>query len=138
MKSRSEEITKGLEAMPMRALLKASDLKDEDLEKPLIGIANSWNQIVPGHLHLRELGEKVAKGVKEGGGTPLEFQTIGMCDGIGMGTYGMRFSLPSRENIANSLEIMVEGHRFDAVVALASCDKIVPGMLMALARIDIP
>ncbi len=138
MKSRSKEITEGLEAMPMRALLKASDLSDEDLEKPLVGIANSWNQIVPGHIHLKDLGEKIAEGVKEAGGTPLEFQTIGMCDGIGMGTHGMRFSLPSREIIANSLEVMLEGQRLDAVIGLASCDKIVPGMLMALARVDIP
>lgn len=138
LKDRSREITEGLEAMPMRALLKASDLDDEDLEKPLVAIANSWNQIVPGHLHLHKLANRVSDGVREAGGTPLEFQTIGMCDGIGMGTHGMRFSLPSREIIANSLEIMLEGQRFDAVVALASCDKIVPGMLMALARVDIP
>lgn len=138
MKRRSREISDGLEAMPKRALLKASDLKDEDLDKPIVGVANSWNQIVPGHIHLDRLGEKVAEGVREAGGTPLEFQTIGMCDGIGMGTHGMRFSLPSREIITNSLEVMLEGHRFDAVVALASCDKIVPGMLMALARVDIP
>ncbi len=137
-KSRSKEVTEGLEATPKRSLFKAGDLEDEDLERPLIAVANSWNQIVPGHLHLKELGEKVAKGVKEAGGTPFQFQTIGMCDGIGMGTFGMRFSLPSREAIANSMEIMLEGHRFDAVVALASCDKIVPGMIMALARVDIP
>lgn len=138
MKPRSKEVTEGLEAMPRRTLLKAGGLEDEDLEKPLIAIANSWNRVVPGHFHLHKLGEKVADGVREAGGTPLEFQTIGMCDGIGMGTHGMRFSLPSREVIANSLEIMLEGQRFDAVVALASCDKIVPGMLMALARVDIP
>lgn len=138
MKPRSKEITEGLEAMPQRSLLKADGLTDDDLKKPLIAIANSWNQVVPGHIHLLDLGEKVAEGVREAGGTPLQFQTIGMCDGIGMGTHGMRFSLPSREIIANSLEIMLEGQRFDAVVALASCDKIVPGMLMALARVDIP
>ncbi len=124
--------------MAKRALFKASGLKDEDLEKPLIAIANSWNQVVPGHFHLDELAERVAEGVKDAGGTPFQFQTIGMCDGIGMGTHGMRYSLPSREIVANSLEAMVEGQRFDGVVALASCDKIVPGMLMALARIDIP
>ncbi|KXB06987.1 dihydroxy-acid dehydratase [candidate division MSBL1 archaeon SCGC-AAA382C18] len=135
---RSKEITEGLEATPKRSLLKASKLKDEDLEKPLIGIANSWNQIVPGHLHLDKLGKEVAKGAKEAGGTPLEFETIGICDGIAMGTHGMKFSLPSREIIANSIEAMLEGTRFDGVVALASCDKIVPGMLMALARVDIP
>ncbi|KXA93066.1 dihydroxy-acid dehydratase [candidate division MSBL1 archaeon SCGC-AAA259E19] len=138
MKLKSKEVTEGLEAIPRRALLKADGLCDEDLEKPIIGIANSWNQVVPGHTHLQLLGREVAAGIREAGGTPLEFQTIGMCDGIGMGTYGMKFSLPSREIIANSLEIMLEGQRFDAVVALASCDKIVPGMLMALARVDIP
>ncbi|KXA97670.1 dihydroxy-acid dehydratase [candidate division MSBL1 archaeon SCGC-AAA259I09] len=138
MKNRSKEVTEGIEALPKRALFKASGLKEKDLEKPLIAVANSWNQIVPGHIHLDKLGEKVAKGVREGGGTPLEFQTIGMCDGIGMGTHGMRFSLPSREIVANSLEVMVEGQRFDAVVGIASCDKIVPGMLMAMARIDLP
>lgn len=138
LKPRSKEITEGLEAMPHRALLKASNLRDEDLEKPLVAIANSWNEIVPGHIHLEKLGRRIAEGVREAGGTPLQFQTIGMCDGIGMGTHGMRFSLPSREIIANSLEIMLEGQRFDAVVALASCDKIVPGMLMALARVNIP
>ncbi len=137
-KHRSKEVTEGLEAMAKRALFKASGLKDEDLEKPLIAVANSWNQIVPGHIHLDELGEKVCEGVREAGGTPLQFQTIGMCDGIGMGTHGMRYSLPSREIVANSLEAMVEGQRFDGVIALSSCDKIVPGMLMALARIDIP
>ncbi len=138
MKHRSREITEGLESAPTRALLKADGLRDEDIDKPLVAIANSWNQIVPGHIHLRELGEKVAEGIKSAGATPFQFHTIGMCDGIGMGTHGMRFSLPSREIVANSLEIMLEGQRFDAVVALASCDKIVPGMLMGLARVDIP
>lgn len=137
-KPRSKEVTEGLEATPQRSLFKARGLENGDLEKPLVAIANSWNQVVPGHLHLEKLGEKVSEGVKEAGGTPFSFHTIGMCDGIGMGTFGMRFSLPSREVIANSLEVMLEGHRFDAVVALASCDKIVPGMLMGLARVDIP
>lgn len=138
LKNRSKEITSGIKAAPHRALLKAGDLDDEDLEKPIIAIANSWNQIVPGHLHLLELGKAAAEGVREAGGTPLEFQTIGVCDGIAMGTHGMRFSLPSRETIADSLEIMLESHRFDATVSIASCDKIVPGMLMGLARVDIP
>lgn len=138
MKRRSSEITEGLESMPHRALLKASGLNDDHLNRPIVAIANSWNQVAPGHLHLRRLGNSVAEGVREAGGTPIEFQTIGVCDGIAMGTHGMRFSLPSRENIANSLEIMLEGQRFDAVIAIASCDKIVPGMLMALARVDIP
>jgi dihydroxy-acid dehydratase len=118
--------------------LKADGLTDEDLKRPLVAIANSWNQVVPGHLHLRELGEAAAAGIREAGATPLEFDTIGICDGIAMGTPGMRYSLPSREVIANTLELMLEAHRFDAVVAISSCDKIVPGMLMALARVDIP
>lgn len=138
MKLRSREVVSGLEGLPRRALLKADGLTDEDLKRPLIAIANSWNQVVPGHIHLRELGKAAAAGVKEAGGTPLEFDTIGVCDGIAMGTPGMRYSLPSREVIANSLEIMLEAHRFDAVVAISSCDKIVPGMLMALARVNIP
>lgn len=138
MKARSREVTEGIEAVPRRSLLKADGLDDDDLEKPLIAIANSWNQVVPGHLHLLDLGRAIAHGVKEAGGTPLEFETIGVCDGIAMGTHGMRFSLPSRETIADSLEIMLEAHRFDAAVVIASCDKIVPGMMMALARVDIP
>jgi dihydroxy-acid dehydratase len=118
--------------------LKADGLTDADLKKPLVAIANSYNQVVPGHIHLRELAEVAAAGVRAAGATPLEFNTIGICDGIAMGTRGMCFSLPSREVIADSLELMLEAHRFDAVVAIASCDKIVPGMLMALARVDIP
>lgn len=128
----------GLESLPRRALLKADGLTDADLERPFIAIANSYNQVVPGHIHLRELAEAAAAGVRAAGATPLEFNTIGICDGIAMGTKGMCFSLPSRELIADSLELMLEAHRFDAVVAIASCDKIVPGMMMALARVDIP
>lgn len=128
----------GLEALPRRALLKASGLTDEEIERPFIAIANSWNQIVPGHLHLLKLSEAAAAGVRDAGGTPLEFNTIGICDGIAMGTKGMCFSLPSREIIANSLEVMVEAHRFDAIIAIPGCDKVIPGMLMAIARLDIP
>jgi dihydroxy-acid dehydratase len=138
VKLRSRELKFGLEALPKRALLKADGLTDEDIKRPFVAIANSWNQVVPGHLHLRELGEAVAAGVRAAGGTPLEFNTIGVCDGLAMGTPGMCFSLPSREVVANSLEVMIEAHRFDAVVAIPSCDKIVPGMLMAIARVDIP
>ncbi len=137
-KHRSKEVTQGLEATAKRALFKSRGLEDKDLEKPLIAIANSWNQVVPGHFHLDKLGEKVSRGIREAGGTPFQFNTIGICDGISMGTDGMRYSLPSREIIANSVEAMVEGQRFDGIIALASCDKIVPGMLMALARINIP
>ncbi|MEM4973252.1 MAG: dihydroxy-acid dehydratase, partial [Candidatus Hadarchaeales archaeon] len=128
MKLRSREVTEGIESLPRRALLKAGGLVDEDLERPLVAIANSWNEIVPGHLHLREVGRAVARGVRLAGGTPLEFNTIAICDGIAMGTPGMCYSLPSREVIADSVELMVEAHRFDAVVAVCSCDKIVPGM----------
>jgi dihydroxy-acid dehydratase len=138
MKLRSREVVSGLEGLPRRALLKADGLTDADLERPLIAIANSWNQVVPGHLHLRGLAEAAAAGVRAAGATPLEFNTIGVCDGIAMGHVGMRYSLPSREVIADSLELMLEAHRFDAVVAIASCDKIVPGMLMALGRVNIP
>ena len=138
MKLRSREVVAGLESLPRRALLKADGLTDADLERPLIAIANSYNQVVPGHLHLGELAKAVASGVRSAGATPLEFNTIGICDGIAMGTKGMCYSLPSREVIADSLELMLEAHRFDAVVAVASCDKIVPGMLMALGRVNIP
>ncbi|MDI6642963.1 MAG: dihydroxy-acid dehydratase [Candidatus Hodarchaeaceae archaeon] len=138
MKLRSREVVAGLESLPRRALLKADGLTDADLERPFVAIANSYNNIVPGHLHLRELAEAVAAGIREAGGTPLEFNTIGICDGLAMGTRGMCFSLPSREVIADSVELMLEAHRFDALVGIASCDKIVPGMLMALARVNIP
>jgi len=138
LKLRSREVTEGIEAIPRRALLKAVGLTDADFGRPLVAIANSWNEIVPGHIHLRELARAVAEGVRSAGGVPLEFNTIAICDGIAMGTRGMCYSLPSREVIADSVELMVQAHRFDAVVAICSCDKIVPGMLMALARLDLP
>jgi len=138
MKLRSREVVGGIEGLPKRALLKACGYTDEDLRKPLVAIINSWSQAVPGHVHLRTLAEAVAEGVREAGGTPMEFNTIAICDGICMGTEGMRYSLPSREIIADSLEAVLEAHRFDAAVAIASCDKIEPGMLMGLARVDIP
>ncbi|MEM2889808.1 MAG: dihydroxy-acid dehydratase [Candidatus Hadarchaeum sp.] len=138
MKLRSREVVAGLESLPRRALLRADGLTDADIERPFVAIANSYNNIVPGHLHLRQLGEAIAAGVREAGGTPFEFNTIGICDGISMGTRGMCYSLPSREVIADSVELMLEAHRFDAVVCVASCDKIVPGMLMAMARVNIP
>jgi dihydroxy-acid dehydratase len=138
MKLRSREVVSGIESLPRRALLKADGLTDADLQKPIVAIANSHNQVVPGHIHLHELAGEAAAGVEAAGGTPLEFNTIAICDGISMGTRGMYYSLPSREVIADSLELMLEAHRFDAVVAVASCDKVVPGMLMALARVDIP
>lgn len=138
MKLRSREVVEGIEGLPRRALLKAVGITDREMNRPFVAIANSYNNIAPGHIHLKELARAVAEGIIEGGGVPFEFNTIGICDGIAMGTAGMRHSLPSREIIADSVEAMVEAHRFDAVVCVASCDKIVPGMMMAVARMDIP
>ncbi|QSG14513.1 dihydroxy-acid dehydratase [Halapricum desulfuricans] len=135
---RSAEVTEGADRAPHRSLFRAAGLSDEEIHNPHIGIANSWNEIVPGHVHLDELAEYVKEGVREAGGTPLEFNTIAVDDGIAMGHEGMRSSLPSREVIADSVELMANAHQFDGIVALASCDKIVPGMLMAIARLDIP
>jgi dihydroxy-acid dehydratase len=138
MALRSKEITRGLARAPQRALLKALGLTDDDLERPFIGIANAWNEIVPGHLHLRDLAEFVKKGVYTAGGVAFEFGTIGICDGIAMGHEGMRYALPSRESIADSIELMAQAHQFDGLVLVGSCDKIVPGMLMAALRLDLP
>jgi dihydroxy-acid dehydratase len=124
----------GLERAAHRALLKSLHLTDEKIAKPWVAIVNSWNEIVPGHIHLREIAEAVKQGVTDAGGTPFEFNTIAVCDGLCQGKY----SLPSRDIIADSIEIMVEGHLFDSMVLIASCDKVIPGHLMAAARIDIP
>ncbi|MEM2730365.1 MAG: dihydroxy-acid dehydratase, partial [Nitrososphaerota archaeon] len=138
LKHRSSVLTEGIERAPHRALLRALGLSDREFSKPMIGIANSWNEVVPGHIHLDKISRKIKEGVKDGGGTPLEFSTIAVCDGLAMGHEGMRFSLVSREVIADSVEIMVEAHKFDAFAALSSCDKIEPGMMMAIARLNIP
>jgi dihydroxy-acid dehydratase len=138
MKLRSREVVGGIEGLPKRALFKACGYQDADLRRPLVAIANSWSRVVPGHVHLRALADAVAEGIRCAGGTPMEFNTIAICDGICMGTEGMRYSLPSREVIADSVELMLEAYRFDAVVAIASCDKIEPGMLMGIARVDLP
>ena len=135
---RSRRVVDGIERSVHRSLFKGVGLRDEDLRNPLIAVANSWNEIVPGHIHLDTLAAEVKRGIKEAGGTPLEFNTIGVCDGIVMGHEGMRMSLPSRELIADSVEIMVDSHGFDAMVCLTTCDKIDPGMMMAAARLDIP
>ncbi|MCJ7714787.1 dihydroxy-acid dehydratase, partial [Candidatus Bathyarchaeota archaeon] len=135
---RSDEIKTGVERAPHRALLKALGLNDKDIAKPFIGIANSYNSIVPGHLHLKDIAESVKAGILTAGATPFEFSTIGVCDGIAMGHEGMRYSLPSRELIADSVEVMVQAHRLDGLVMISNCDKITPGMLMAAARLDIP
>ncbi len=137
-KLRSETVMKGLDRAPNRALLHAVGLSGDDFEKPLVAVVNSWNEIVPGHIHLRQISEAVKSGIRAAGSVPLEFNTIGICDGIAMGHVGMKYSLPSRELIADSIELMVEAHRFDAMVLIPTCDKIVPGHLMAAARLDIP
>ncbi|MCS7126440.1 MAG: dihydroxy-acid dehydratase [Aigarchaeota archaeon] len=138
LRHRSSTLTEGIERSPHRALLRAIGLSEEDLARPLVALANSWNEVVPGHVHLNKLAERVKDGVRSNGGVPLEFNTIAVCDGLSMGHEGMKFSLVSREVIADSVEIMVEAHRFDALVALSSCDKIEPGMMMAIARLNIP
>jgi len=138
MKLRSDDVKKGVERTPNRSLLKALGLSDKDLEKPFIGIANSYNTISPGHVCLDKVAETVSDGIREADGLPFEFGTIGICDGIAMGHEGMKYSLPSRDVIADSVELMVQAHRFDGVVMVTNCDKITPGMLMAAARIDVP
>ena len=135
---RSDEIKQGVERAAHRALLKADGLTDSDLSKPFIGVANSYTDIVPGHIHLQRLGAAVKQGILSAGGVPFEFDTIAVCDGIAMGHEGMRFSLPSRELIADSVEVMMQAHRLDGVVLISNCDKVTPGMLMAAARIDVP
>ena len=135
---RSDMIKKGIEKSPQRSLLRAVGLNDEDFEKPFIGLANSFVEIIPGHIHLQEFGKIVKKAIREAGGVPFEFNTIGVDDGITMGHIGMRYSLPSREIIADSVETMVEAHRFDGLVCVPNCDKIVPGMLMGALRANIP
>lgn len=128
----------GLEKAPHRSLLKALGLTDEEINRPLVGIVNSFNEVVPGHMHLNQISEAVKAGVRMAGGTPLEFPAIAVCDGIAMNHEGMRYSLASRELIADSIEIMVKAHAFDALVFIPNCDKNVPGMLMAAARLNLP
>ncbi|MFQ6099730.1 MAG: dihydroxy-acid dehydratase [Anaerolineae bacterium] len=135
---RSDLAKRGFERAPHRSLFYATGLTPEELDRPLIGVVNSYNEIVPGHAHLDKVAEAVKAGVRMARGTPLEFNTIGVCDGIAMGHPGMRYSLPSRELIADSVEIMATAHRFDGLVLIPNCDKIVPGMLMAAARLNIP
>ena len=121
-----------------RSVFKSLGYSNDDLDKPIIGIANAWNELVPGHANLRQVAEWVCKGIYKSGGTVAEFGVIGACDGTAQGNVGMHFILPSRDLIANDIEVMVEAHQLDAIVLLGSCDKIVPGMLMAAARLDIP
>lgn len=135
---RSDTIKKGFERAPHRSLLKATGVTDDDFSKPFIGICNSFIEIIPGHVHLQELGKIVKAAVREAGGVPFEFNTIGVDDGIAMGHYGMKYSLPSREIIADSLETVAEAHQLDGLICIPNCDKIVPGMLMGAMRVNIP
>ena len=135
---RSKKMTGGLEKAPHRSLLYASGLSKEEMDRPLIGVCNAQNEIIPGHVHLDTIAEAVRAGIRMAGGTPLEFPAIGVCDGLAMNHEGMKMSLPSREIIADSVEIMATAHPFDAIVCIPNCDKIVPGMLMAMLRLNIP
>ncbi len=135
---RSHTVTKGIEKAPHRSLFKALGFTNEEMERPLIGVVNSRNDLVPGHQHLGELTEAVKAGVRMAGGTPVEFGAIAVCDGIAMNHEGMKFSLASRELIADSIEVMTKAHALDALVFVTACDKIVPGMLMVAARLDLP
>lgn len=134
----SGKMKEGLEKAPHRSLLKALGLTDEEIAKPLIGIVNSYSEVVPGHMHLDKVADAVKKGVYNAGGTPMEFNTIAVCDGLAMNHTGMKYSLASREITADSVEIMTKAHAFDGLVFITNCDKVVPGMLMAAARLDIP
>ncbi len=135
---RSDRIKAGYDRAPARAMLKAVGFTDEDLSRPLIGVANTWIEIGPCNYHLRRLAVKVKEGIRAAGGTPMEFNTVSISDGITMGTEGMKASLISREIIADSIELVARGNQFDAVIALSGCDKTIPGTVMALARLDIP
>jgi dihydroxy-acid dehydratase len=138
MSKRSDLMTKGPERAPHRSLLRADGFTDWEMGRPIIGIASSFNEIIPGHMHLDKLVDAVKAGIYAAGGTPLVFNTIGICDGIAMNHLGMKYSLPSRELIADTVETMAVAHPFDGLVLLASCDKIIPGMLIAAARLNIP
>ncbi len=135
---RSDLVKRGFERAPHRSLLKATGVTDEDMDKPFVAVVNSYIDIIPGHKHLQRLGKLVSQAVRDAGAVPFEFNTIGICDGIAMGHEGMNFSLPSRELIADSVETMITAHRFDGMVCIPNCDKIIPGMLMAAMRLDIP
>ncbi|HRT26636.1 MAG TPA: dihydroxy-acid dehydratase, partial [Syntrophales bacterium] len=135
---RSDLMKKGLERAPHRSLFKAMGYTDSEIARPMIGVVNSANEIIPGHVHLGRIAEDVKAGIRTAGGTPVEFPAIGVCDGIAMGHVGMKFSLASRELIADSVEVMAMAHPFDGLVFVPNCDKIVPGMLMAAMRLNIP
>ena len=135
---RSDKAKKGPERAPHRSLMKAAGYADWEIERPWIGVANAYNQIIPGHVHLRRIVDAVKAGIYAAGGLPIEFPTIGVCDGIAMNHIGMKFSLPSRELIMDSVEVMTQAHAFDGLVLVTNCDKIIPGMAMAAARLNVP
>ncbi len=137
-KLRSDSVKRGVARAPHRSLLRAMGLTDRELDQPFIGVINSFSEVIPGHIHLNSIAEAVKGGVRSAGGTPFEVNTIGICDGIAMGHLGMKYSLPSRELIADSVECVAQAHAFDGMVFVANCDKIIPGMLMAAARLNIP
>ena len=138
MKLHSYTITQGRDRAPARAMLKGIGFTDEDLAKPIIGVANTWIETMPCNYNLRELAVKVKEGIRAAGGTPMEFNTIAISDGVTMGTEGMKASLVSREVIADSIELVARGHMFDGIVALVACDKTIPGAAMALLRLNVP
>src|ERR1700704_6139677 len=138
MKLQSYTITQGRDRAPARAMLKAIGFTDEDLKKPIIGVANTWIETMPCNYHLRELAAHVKAGIRAAGGTPMEFNTVSISDGITMGTEGMKASLVSREVIADSIELVTRGNGFDGVIVLVGCDKTIPGGVMALARLNVP
>ena len=135
---RSDMLKEGPSRAPHRALLKALSITDSEMKRPFVAVVNSYSEYIPGHMHLREIGEAVKAGIRNAGGVPFEFQTIGVCDGLAMNHPGMKYSLPSRELIADSIEVMLTAHPMDAVVFIPNCDKIVPGMLLAACRMNIP
>src|SRR5262245_48793810 len=138
MKLHSSTITQGRDRAPARAMLKAIGFTDEDLKKPIIGIANTWIETMPCNYNLRALADHVKAGIRAAGGTPMEFNTIAISDGVTMGTEGMKASLVSREVIADSIELVARGHMFDGIVALVACDKTIPAGAMALLRLNVP
>src|SRR6058998_1394028 len=138
MKLNSYTITQGPDRAPARAMLKGIGFTDEDLKKPIIGVANTWIETMPCNYNLRELAVKVKEGIRAAGGTPMELNTIAISDGVTMGTEGMKASLVSREIIADSIELVAAAHMFDAVIAISGCDETIPGTVMALCRLDVP
>lgn len=136
--SRSNNLTEGAARAPHRSLLKGLGFVAEEMDRPIIGIANSFNEIIPGHVHLQTLVQAVKDGIRNAGGVPMEFNTIGICDGLAMNHLGMKYSLVTRQLIADSIEAVAMATPFDAIVFIPNCDKVVPGMLMAAARLNVP